>query len=240
MKGDPPHGPGRILLKLSGELLAGGRGTGIDQGALREYAGALVSVSRSGWRPGVVVGGGNFIRGAHTEGITRHRADHMGMLATVINGIALKDAIESLGACAGVLSALPPSGCVGAYSPDEAIRLVDSGAIAIYAGGTGNPYLTTDTAAALRAVQTGCKLLLKGTKVDGVYDSDPVSNPSAVRFGTISYDRVLALDLGVMDAAAVALCRENGLPVTVFDITDPANIARVLEDRSIGTTIWEE
>jgi len=189
---------------------------------------------------GVVVGGGNFVRGGRSQGITRHRADWMGMLATVINAIALQDAIESLGGRAAVLSAFPVADQVAGFSPETASDLLDSGTTVIYAGGTGNPFLTTDTAAALRAVQTGCRLLLKGTKVDGIYDSDPVGNPSAKRFETLTYGDVLGLGLGVMDAAAVAVCRDSSLPMLVFDVTDPANILRALGNERLGTTVREE
>lgn len=236
MAGDPPSG--RILLKLSGELLAGGLGSGLDPQALAAYAGELVKVSREGWRLGVVIGGGNVIRGVAAAFISRNRADSMGMLATVINAIALQDAVERAGGRASVLTAFTVQGLT-AYSHDEASRVLDSGAIAIYAGGTGNPFLSTDTAAALRAVQTGCSLLLKGTKVDGVYDMDPKLHPEARRFARLSWDEVLARGLGVMDAAAVAVCRDNSLPFLVFDSTDPAGVSRALRDGSTGTLVGE-
>lgn len=238
MGGDPPSAGGRILLKLSGELLAGGRGAGIDPAALGAYAAELVRVSASGWSAGIVLGGGNVIRGATSTGMSRNGADLMGMLATVINALAMKDSIGRAGGRAAVLTSFPIHG-LSSYTPETASDLLDSSSVVLYAGGTGNTYLSTDTAAALRAVQTGCRLMLKGTKVDGVYDRDPVRDPSAVRFQSLSWDSVLSMGLGVMDAAAVAVCRDNALPFLVFDVTDPANISRALADPSIGTLVGE-
>lgn len=194
----------------------------------------------AGFRPGVVTGGGNFVRGAQLDRATRWRADYMGMLATVINCLYLQDAIERLGGAAAVLSAFPAGPAVLDYSPARALELLESGQVVLYAAGTGNPFLTTDTAAALRAAQTGCSILLKGTKVDGVYDSDPGTHPGARRFDGLTYDRMLELGLGVMDAAAVAVCRDSSMPLVVFDATDPANILRVLRNPSLGTVIREE
>jgi len=238
MTGDPPSAPGRILLKLSGELLAGGSGAGIDPSSLEAYAGELTAVSSAGWRPGVVIGGGNVIRGVSSSGISRNRADLMGMLATVINAIAVADAIERSGGRASVLTSFQIQG-MDCFTPDLASRLLDSGHVVLYAGGTGNTHLSTDTAAALRAVQTGCRMLMKGTKVDGIYDRDPKRYPGARRFDTLSWDTVLRLGLGVMDAAAVAVLRDNSLPFLVFDVTDPSGITRALADPSIGTLVGE-
>lgn len=235
----PPAGS-RVLLKLSGEILAGGGGWGTDRSTVDQYAAALLECSRAGFRPGVVTGGGNYIRGSRLEDVVRWRADYMGMLATVINALFLQDSVERLGGTARVLSAFPASPAVEEYSPSRATELLDAGCMVFYAGGTGHPYLTTDTAAALRAAQTGCSILLKGTKVDGVYDSDPEKNPGARRFEKLSYNRMLELDLRVMDAAAVAVCRDSSLPMVVFDATNPANILRVLRNPSVGTMIREE
>jgi uridylate kinase len=240
MPDDLPSPGSRILLKLSGEILAGGSGSGVDRATVDRYAAALLDCRRAGFRPGVVTGGGNFIRGARMEGTTRWRADYMGMLATVINSLMLQDSIERLGGAARVLSAFPAGPAVEEFSPSRAVELLDSGCVVLFAGGTGNPFLTTDTAAALRAAQTGCTILLKGTKVDGVYDGDPGTSPGARRFDRLTYNRMLELDLRVMDAAAVAVCRDSRLPLVVFDATDPSNILRVLRDPSIGTGIREE
>ncbi len=240
MADDLPSPRRRILLKLSGELLAGGSGTGLDRATIDGYAAALVDCLRAGYAPGVVTGGGNFIRGARIEGMTRWRADCMGMLATVMNCLALQDAIERAGAPAVTMGAFPAGQGVEPFDPASACGKLDSGFVVLYAGGTGNPFLTTDTAAALRAAQTGCELLLKGTKVDGVYDGDPATTPGARRFDRLSYDEVLGRDLRVMDAAAVAVCRDSSIPLVVFDATRPGNIREVLRNPSIGTAISEE
>jgi uridylate kinase len=230
----------RLLLKLSGEILAGQGGRGIDTGVTAAMASVLVRLEKRGFQLGVVTGGGNFVRGSELTGVKRTRADFMGMLATVINGMALQDAVEKCGGRAAVLSAIAFSGTdVESYHPARAIDLMESGTVSIFAGGTGNPFLTTDTAAALRAVQTGCSILFKGTKVDGVYDRDPQVHPDAVRYSRLSYGEVLEKDLRVMDAAAVAICRAAGLPIAVFDITDPGMIEKVVDDPSIGTVVGE-
>jgi uridylate kinase len=241
MSGGSPDGSGeRILVKISGEILAGPDRRGIDTGITAGIAGVLVSAALRGYRIGLVSGGGNFVRGSELGDIRRTRADFMGMLATVINGMALQDAVEKCGGRASVLSAIGVTGTgVETFSPDLAGELLDSGHIVIYTGGTGNPYLTTDTAAALRAVQTGCSTLYKGTKVDGVYDRDPAVHPDAVRFSRLSYGEVLERDLKVMDAAAVAVCRAGGIPIVVFDVTDPAGIDRAIRDPGTGTVIGE-
>jgi uridylate kinase len=240
MSDDSPDGSGeRILLKLSGEVLAGPDRRGIDTTVTGAIASVLVSVAGRGYRMGIVTGGGNFVRGSELAGVRRTRADFMGMLATVINGMAIQDAIEKCGGKASVLSALGISGTgVETFSPDLAGRLLDSGHIVVYSGGTGNPFLTTDTAAALRAVQT-CTTLFKGTKVDGVYDRDPAVHPDAVRFARLSYGEVLERDLRIMDAAAVAVCRAGRIPIVVFDVTDPSGIDRAIRDPGTGTVIGE-
>lgn len=237
MKEDEKGHEQRILLKLSGEILAGGSGTGIDPGMVRRLCTAVLKLSAEGCGVGIVIGGGNFIRGRDLEETKRVTADQMGMLATLINALALKDSINGLGGRAIVLSAIPVEGVVDTFTPDKASEHLDSGSIVIYAGGTGNAFLTTDTAAALRAVQTGCSMLLKGTKVNGIYDSDPEENPEARRFETLSYEDVLRLDLKVMDAAAIAICRDAGLPISVFDIWNPENLLGIYRDPSIGSWI---
>ena len=237
MKEDDRSFRERVLLKLSGEVLAGEAGHGIDPDITGELARAVLELAASGCSVGIVTGGGNFIRGRDLRSIDRITGDQMGMLATLINGLAFRDAIRKSGGSAVVLSSIPVEGIFETFSPEKAEKYLSRGDVVIYAGGTGNPCLTTDTAAALRAVQTRCTRLLKGTKVDGVYDSDPAQNPEAQRFKTLTYDEVLRLDLKVMDAAAIAICRDAGLPVSVFDIWDPENILRVFKDPSIGSQI---
>lgn len=234
--GDQPAAK-RILLKLSGEVLAGAEGSGIDPPTLRELTDSLLKVVSLGYQLGIVTGGGNFIRGRDIPSVDPVTGDQMGMLATVINSLALRDAIEKRGGSAAVLSAIPILGIAEIFSPRKAVKLLEEGFIIIYAGGTGNPCLTTDTAAALRAVQTGCSLLLKGTKVSGIFNGDPKLDPEAKRYSRISYEEVLRQGLGFMDAAAVAICRDAGLTISVFDIRKPANITGVLEEPSIGSTV---
>ncbi len=236
--GSPPRD--RFLLKLSGEVLAGGAGHGIAPEKVSELAAELLALSRRGFQPGVVAGGGNFIRGRDTQGITRTTADYMGMLATIMNSLALADAVTRLGGRATVMSAFPfPEAGVETFSPRRAASLFENGEILFFAGGTGNPHLSTDTAAALRAAQTLCGTLYKGTKVDGVYDRDPMKHPGASRFDRLSYDDVLTLGLGFMDAAAVAVCRDAGIRISVFDLTGPGNFSRVL-DGELPATVVEE
>ncbi len=227
----------RVLLKLSGEVLAGESGRGIDPEITGELAGAVLALAATGCSVGVVTGGGNFIRGRDLKSADRITGDQMGMLATLINGLAFRDAVRKRGGRAVVLSSIPVEGIFETFSPEKAEKCLNQGYVVIYAGGTGNTCLTTDTAAALRAVQTGCSRLLKGTKVDGVYDSDPAQNPEAKRFSTLTYDDVLRLDLKVMDAAAIAICRDAGLPISVFDIWNPENIIRIFREPSIGSLI---
>jgi uridylate kinase len=226
-----------VLLKLSGEVLAGGECRGIDPDVLDDIACSILDLAAEGCSVGIVTGGGNFIRGRDLGTADRVTGDQMGMLATIINGLALREALRKREARAVVLSAIPVEGVVETFSPDIAGKYLEGGFVVIYAGGTGNPCLTTDTAAALRAVQTGCIRLLKGTKVDGIYDTDPQGDPDAARFSSISHDEVLRRDLRVMDAAAVAICRDAGLPISVFDIREPENIVRVYRDPSIGSLI---
>jgi uridylate kinase len=229
MEEGSPRGE-RFLLKLSGEALAGESRHGIDTRKVSELAEELVSLSKLGYQPGIVTGGGNFLRGRDTGGITRTTADYMGMLATVMNSLALADAVEKAGGMSSVFSAFPfPEAGVKTFSPRRATELFQSGEILVFAGGTGNPFLSTDTAAALRAAQTRCKTLYKGTKVDGVYDMDPKLFPEARRFERITCDQVLSMGLGFMDSAAVAVCRDAGIEIVVFDITGPGNLNRVLK-----------
>ena len=232
--------PSRVMVKLSGEILAGSAGFGVDLDVADRLVGALCGIAETGTGVAVVLGGGNFFRGRQRgEAVDRLRADFMGMLGTVINGLALEGAMERAGKSCLLTSAIPVRGVVREWDVREADRALSEGSVVLCAGGTGNPYLTTDTASALRAVQLRCGLLLKGTKVDGVYSGDPDTDPEARRFDRISYDRFLRMNLRVMDAAAVAICRDESLPVVVFDIvSDPEAIARAVTDpEKMGTLI---
>lgn len=229
----------RILLKLSGEALAGEGSYGIDPAALNTIAKEIREVAGMGVSMGVVVGGGNIFRGsqASAQGLERVTADHMGMLATVINGLALQNALESVGILTRLMTAISMEAVAEPYIRRRALRHLEKGRVVIFAGGTGNPYFTTDSAAALRAVEVQAELLLKATKVDGVYDSDPKSNSDAVRFDTISYIEALEKSLKVMDATAISLCMENRIPIRVFDLFESGNIARIVSGEKLGTLI---
>jgi len=232
--------PKRILLKLSGEALAGESAFGIDAARVAEIAAEIAQARQLGVQFGVVLGGGNFFRGVNSggSGIQRVTVDYMGMIATVMNALALRDILAAQSAPAEVFSAIPMEPAAPRFDRARALASVDSGRIAIFAGGTGNPYFTTDTAAALRAVEIGAGLLAKATKVDGVYDKDPVKFPDARRYEKISYGEVLAGGLAVMDAAAVSLCQENQLPAFVFNLNVRGNILKLVNgDGSIGTMI---
>jgi uridylate kinase len=230
----------RYLLKLSGETL-GPHGGGVDAADLRRVAGEIREAARGEASLAIVLGAGNFVRGRalREAPIARGDADRMGMLATVMNGLALRGALEEAGVAVHLATADPVRGAGVPFDRRAAGEALDAGAVAILAGGTGHPYLTTDTAAALRALEIGASALLKATKVDGVYSSDPVVDPAAVRYDRLTYDEVLERSLGVMDLAAVALCRENGLPIVVFDGTAPGAIARAVGGERIGTIVGD-
>jgi len=236
---DNPAPPGRILLKLSGELLAGRQGLGLDAGVLDRVARELAEAAALGVQVAVVIGGGNIFRGISgaERGVDRVRGDHMGMLATVINALALADALERAGREARVMTALAIQRVAEPFEQREALRHLEAGRVVLFAGGTGCPFFSTDTAAALRAAEIGADLLLKGTKVDGVYDKDPVKHPDAVRFDRVSYEQVVRDALRVMDITATSLCMDNRIPIVVFDMTRPGNLARVLRRDPIGTTV---
>ena len=229
----------RVLLKLSGEVLAGEGRFGIQPRVLRELAEEIRDVKSDGADLGIVIGGGNIIRGvsAANEGMDRATADYMGMMASVMNAVALQDALEKLGMSTRVLSALDIREVAEPYIRRRAVRHLEKGRIVIFAGGTGNPYFTTDTAAALRAAEIGADAVLKATKVDGVYSADPAKVANASRYERLTYDDVMKQGLAFMDQAAIALCRENGLPIVVFDMTVPGNIRKVVAGESIGTII---
>jgi uridylate kinase len=228
----------RILLKLSGEVLMGPNQFGIDPDTVERVATEIAGVAE-GHQLCLVVGGGNIFRGlaAAAKGFDRTSADYMGMLATVMNALAVQNALEQLGVPTRVQSAIPMNTVCEPYIRRRAVRHMEKGRIVIFAAGTGNPYFTTDTAAALRAAEMGCDALLKGTSVDGVYDADPKKVPGATRYESLSFNRVLADDLKVMDASAVALCRDNNIPIVVFNIRDHGNLAAVLEGHGTSTIV---
>jgi len=230
---------GRILLKLSGEVLAGGAPFGIDAARVRELAGEVAAVAAAGVQIGVVVGGGNIFRGvaAAAQNMDRVTADHMGMLATVINSLALSDALEQLGQPTRVMSAIEMRQVAEPYIRRRAVRHLEKGRIAIFAAGTSNPYFSTDTGATLRALEIKADVMAKATRVDGVYDKDPLRFPDAVRYSEIGYSEVLNKGLGVMDATAIAMCRDNRLPIIVFNLNTTGNIMRVSMVEPVGTVI---
>lgn len=229
----------RILLKLSGEVLAGEAGFGIDPSRVRAMAEEIADVARTGVQMGLVVGGGNFFRGvaAAAKNMDRVAADHMGMLATVINAIALQDALEQQGIPTRVMTAISMQSVAEPYIRRRAIRHLEKGRIVIFAAGTSNPYFSTDTAAALRALEIKAQVLAKATRVDGVYDKDPLVHTDAVMYQEVSYTEVLAKGLRVMDASAVAMCRDNKLTIAVFNLNTPNNIRRMALGERVGTVI---
>jgi uridylate kinase len=229
----------RILLKLSGEILAGEKGSGIDPDVLNALCREIHEVSALGVEVGVVIGGGNIFRGvqAGAQGLDRVTGDYMGMLATAINALALQDRLEAEGVYTRVLSAIEMREISEPYIKRRATRHLEKGRIVIFACGTGNPFFTTDTAASLRAMEVEAEILLKGTKVDAVYDSDPVKNPAAKPYREISFMDVLQKGLKVMDAAAISLCMENKLPIIVFNIGVEGNLKRIVCGESVGTLV---
>jgi len=232
----------RILLKLSGEVLAGDESFGIDSDKVAALAEEIAEVARTGVQIGLVVGGGNFFRGvaAAARHMDRVAADHMGMLATVMNALAMQDALESLGMHARVMSAIRINEVCEDYIRRRAMRHLEKGRIAIFAAGTGNPFFTTDTAAALRAIEIGADVLLKATKVNGVYSDDPARNPKAVRYATLTFDKVLSDKLNVMDATAIVMCRDNHLPLRVFNLNNSGDLTRIVRGEDVGTTVTLE
>lgn len=229
----------RILLKLSGESLAAGSGHGIDTDRLNSYAAQIKEMVDAGVQIGIVIGGGNIFRGLSgaSKGFDRVKGDQMGMLATVINSLALSSALEAIGQGAQVLTATAMFPIGEHYSKWRAIEQMEKGNVAIISGGTGNPYFTTDTGAALRAIEIEADVMLKGTRVDGVYTADPEKDPTATKFNEISYDEVLARGLKVMDLTATALCKENSMPVYVFNMDIEGNLRKMLEGENVGTLV---
>ena len=229
----------RIVLKFSGEVLAGNQGYGIDPPVLERVAAEVREVMMLGVQVAIVIGGGNIFRGvaASATGMDRATADYMGMLATVMNAWALQNALEKAGVETRVLSAIPMASVSEPYIRRRALRHLEKGRIVLFAAGTGNPYFTTDTAAALRAAEMGCDALLKGTSVDGIYTADPKKVADAKRYDTVTFGKVLSDNLKVMDAAAVALCRDNNIPIVVFNIRQSGNLAEVLAGKGTATVV---
>lgn len=229
----------RVLLKLSGEALMGELDYGIEPGVIQRIAAEIAAAREQGVEIAIVIGGGNIFRGAGLAraGMDRVTGDYMGMLATVMNALAIQDALESKGVFARVMSALQVHEVCEDYIRRRAVRHLEKGRVVIMAAGTGNPFFTTDTAASLRAIEIGADVLLKATKVDGVYDDDPASNPDANRYTTVSYDTVIEDKLSVMDATAVVMCRDNGLPLRVFDLTRADALVQAMTGDEVGTLV---
>ena len=236
---DSPVPYKRVLLKLSGEALMGELDYGIEPSVIQRIAGEIAEAKKTGVEIAVVVGGGNIFRGAGLAraGMDRVTGDHMGMLATVMNALAIQDALESLDVYARVMSALEINAVCEDYIRRRAIRHLEKGRVVIMAAGTGNPFFTTDTAASLRAIEIGADVLLKATMVDGVYDSDPAKNSDAKRYDTVTYDKVIADKLGVMDATAIVMCRDNNLPLRVFDLTRANALVQAMSGDKVGTLV---
>jgi uridylate kinase len=234
--------PRRVLLKLSGEALMGGHEYGIDPAMVREIANQVADSARDGTQIAIVVGGGNIFRGlaASARGMDRSTADYMGMLATVMNGLALQDALEQASCPTRVMSAIAMNEICEPYIRRRAVRHLEKGRVVVMVAGTGNPYFTTDTAATLRAVEVHAEVILKATRVDGVYDADPETHPNALRFSRIGYTELLSNRLQALDATAVSLAMDNEMPIVVFDMTVSGNIARAIRGDRIGTLISGE
>ena len=229
----------RVLLKLSGESLMGAQKFGLSTEVLNQYAEQIRTVAATGVQVGIVIGGGNIFRGLSgvSRGFDRVKGDQMGMLATVINSLALQGALESAGARARVLTSIRMEPVGELYTKAKALELMEAGWIVIIAGGTGNPYFTTDTASALRGVEIEAEVLLKGTRVDGVYTADPEKDPTATKFAEITFDEVYRRRLKVMDLTAFTMCKENDLPIVVFDMDTPGNLQKVIAGEPIGTVV---
>jgi len=236
---DSPAPYRRVLLKLSGEALMGGLDYGIEPKVIQRLAEEIATARETGVEIAIVIGGGNIFRGAGLAraGMDRVTGDYMGMLATVMNALAIQDALESLDVFARVMSALQIHDVCEDYIRRRAVRHLEKGRVVILAAGTGNPFFTTDTAASLRAIEIGADVLLKATRVDGVYDRDPIGNPDAKRFETVSYDRVITDKLAVMDATAIVMCRDNDLPLRIFDLTQPNALIQAMSGEEIGSLV---
>lgn len=229
----------RILLKLSGESLMGEKQYGIDENRLTEYASQIAEITAMGVQVGIVIGGGNIFRGLSgtSKGVDRVLGDQMGMLATVINGLALNSALQSAGVKSKVLTAIRMEPVGEFYSKQKAIAALESGEVVILSAGTGNPFFTTDTGSSLRAIEIEADVMLKGTRVDGVYTADPEKDPNAVKFDEITYDEIYNRNLKVMDLTATTMCKENNMPIYVFDMDTPGNLKKVMLGEKIGTLV---
>ena len=227
----------RILLKLSGEALAGEKKSGLDFDTVLHICASIKDAWELGVEIGIVVGGGNFWRGRTSGKMDRTRADHMGMLATVINSLALADALEQLGVDVRVQTAITMQAIAEPYVRGRALRHLEKGRVVIFGCGTGNPYFSTDTASSLRAAEIGADIILKATKVDGVYDSDPMENADAKKYDNLTFAESLTQELGVMDSTAASMCRDNSIPILVFSVDDPHNIVRAVQGEEIGTIV---
>lgn len=232
----------RVLIKLSGEALAGDQHFGIEPRAISKFCREIADVSATGLQVALVIGGGNIFRGmsASAKGMDRSSADYMGMLATVMNAMAVQDALEKIGCDTRVMSAIPMQAVAEPYIRRRAVRHLEKGRVVICAAGTGNPFFTTDTAAALRAMELKAEAIIKATKVDGVYDKDPVKYPDAVKYDTVSYIEALEKRLGVMDSTAISLAMDNNLPIIVFNLFEEGNIERVVRGEKLGTIVQGE
>ena len=232
----------RLLLKLSGEALMGQGSHGIDPKVIQRLAQEIHAVVSQGLQLGLVIGGGNILRGAGlaSQGMNRVCGDHMGMLATVINALAMQDALQQAGTSCRVMSALSMNQVCESYTTRGAIRHLQRGRVVIFAAGTGNPFFTTDSAASLRAIEIGADIMLKATKVDGVYSADPVTHPEATLYQRISYEAALAQKLGVMDATALVLCSEHAMPVRVFNVFEAGHLGRIVDGQDVGTLVQQE
>ena len=230
----------RVLLKVSGEALAGTKGYGLDESTLASVSASIKKVVDMGVNVSIVVGGGNIWRGRSSENMDRTRADHMGMLATVINALGLCSALEACGIETRVQSAIEMRAVAEPYIRGKAVRHLEKGRVVIFAAGTGNPFMSTDTAAALRAVETEAEIILLAKKVDAVYDSDPMINPDAKRFDALSFSDILGKELGVVDATAASMCRDNNMSILVFGLDDPENIVRAVKGEKIGTLVTKD
>ena len=229
----------RVLLKLSGEALAGDKGSGFDEATIASICAGIRRAHDLGVQIGIVVGGGNFWRGRSSGKMDRMDADKIGMLATVMNALAVKDALRQQGVPAVVMTSSVMPQVAEPFTSDKAIAALEAGTVVVFGGGTGNPIFSTDTASALRALEISADIMLKATMVDGVYDKDPHKFPDAVRYDTLTFTKVLDERLAVMDSTAASLCRDNGLPILVFDLADPDNIARAVRGEPVGTLVKE-
>jgi uridylate kinase len=229
----------RVLLKLSGEALMGEKQFGIDNNRIMQYAEEIKSVSDMGIEVGIVIGGGNIFRGVQAErgGMDRTQGDYMGMLATMINSMALQAALESLGLQTRLQSAIEMNAIAEPYIKRKAVRHLEKGRIVIFGAGTGNPFFTTDSAASLRAIEIDAEVILKGTRVDGIYTADPEKDPTATKYSNLTFDEAYSKGLNVMDMTAFTLCKENNVPIIVFDMNTPGNLARVISGETIGTLV---